>query len=71
MRRDVMAALRAAQVPLTSLDIVRQVVAGRKLPASMTKAIRKRVGAALWKLRAKGWAREVPQPGDYKGWTLS
>lgn len=31
MRRDVMAALRAAQGPITSLDIARHVIAARKL----------------------------------------
>lgn len=33
--------------------------------------IRKRVGAALWKLRVKGWVQEVPQEGEYKGWRLA
>lgn len=73
MRRDVLAALRAAQGPLTSLDIARQVMARRKL-ATDPKAVivvRKRVGAALWKLRAKGLVAEVPQEGDYKGWRLA
>jgi len=68
MRRHVMAALRTAQGPLTSLDIARQVVEARKLDPSMMTAIRKRVGAALWKLKAKGWVAEVAQVGDYKGW---
>ena len=70
MRRDVMAALRAAQEPLTSLQIAEQIVAARKLDASMTVAIRKRIGACLWKLKAKGCVEEVPQAGDYKGWIL-
>ena len=72
MRRDVLAALRAAQGPLTSLDIARQVMARRKLPADLKAVVvfRKRVGAALWKLRAKGLVAEVPQAGDYKGWRL-
>jgi hypothetical protein len=70
MRRHVMAALRAATGPLTSLEIARQVIAIRKLPddpATVT-LIRKRVGAVLWRIKMKGWAREVPQEGDYKGW---
>jgi hypothetical protein len=70
MRRHVMSALRAAQGPLTSLEIAQQVITVRKLdsdPATVIM-IRKRVGAALWKLKAKGWAVEVPQAGDYKGW---
>jgi hypothetical protein len=33
----------------------------------MMTAIRKRVGAALWKPKAKGWVSEVAQLGDYKG----
>jgi hypothetical protein len=73
MRRDVMAALRAATGPLTSLDIARQVIVIRKLaddPKTVTM-MRKRVGAALWKLKVKGWAAEVPQVGDYKGWRLT
>ena len=72
MRRDVLAALRAAQGPLSSLDIARQVIAARKLPddpATVTM-MRKRAGAALWKLKAKGIVEEVAQVGDYKGWRL-
>jgi hypothetical protein len=71
MRRDVLAALRAATGPLTSLDIAEQVVKGRKLDPSVTPMFRKRVSAALWKLRVKGMVQEVPQAGDYKGWRLS
>jgi hypothetical protein len=71
MRRDVLAALRAATGPLTSLDIAEQVVRARKLDASAVRMIRKRVGAALWKLRAKGIVAEVPQEGDYKGWRIA
>lgn len=70
MRRHVMAALRDATGPLTSLEIARQVIALRKLPSdpATVTMIRKRVGAALWKLKLKGWAVEVPQEGEYKGW---
>lgn len=73
MRRDVLAALRAAQGPLTSLDIARQVITRRKLPddAKIVSMMRKRVGAALWKLRARGIVVEVAQVGDYKGWRLN
>ena len=70
MRRHVLAALRDASGPLTSLEIAQQVVAVRGLasdPATVAM-IRKRVGAVLWKLKAKGWAVEVPQAGEYKGW---
>lgn len=72
MRRDVMAALRVATEPLTSLDIARQVIAARKLPydAKTVTMMRKRAGAALWKLRAKGWVQEAPKDGEYKGWRL-
>lgn len=68
MRRHVLNALRGATGPLTSLDIARQVVEARKLDPAMMTPIRKRVGAALWKLKAKGWVSEVAQVGDYKGW---
>jgi hypothetical protein len=47
------------------------VIAVRKLPEDTTTMFRKRVGAALWKLKAKGIAEEVAQVGDYKGWRLS
>lgn len=70
MRRDVLAALRAASAPLTSLDIAEQIVKARKLDVSATTMMRKRVGAALWKLRAKGIIEEAPQIGDYKGWSV-
>jgi len=73
MRRDVLAALRAAQGPLTSLDIARQVIARRELgndPKTVTM-FRKRVGAALWKLRARGLVIDHPLAGEYKGWTLA
>jgi hypothetical protein len=66
MRRHVKAALRSATGPLASLEIARQVIAIRKLaddPATVS-LIRKRVGAALWWIKVKGWAREIPQEGD-------
>jgi hypothetical protein len=73
MRRDVLAALRAAQGPITSLDIARQVITVRGLPdePQMVTMIRKRVGAALWKLKMRGIAEEVAQVGEYKGWRLA
>lgn len=72
MRRDVLAALRAAQGPITSLEIARQVITVRKLPDEprMVTMIRKRVGAALWKLKARGLVSEVAHLGEYKGWQL-
>lgn len=70
MRRDVLAALRAAQGPLTSLDIAERVVIMRNLDTNAVRLIRKRVGACLWKLRAKQLVVEVPRAGDYKGWEI-
>lgn len=32
--------------------------------------VRKRAGACLWKLKAKGMVAELAQVGDYKGWRL-
>ena len=73
MRRDVLAALRAAPGPLTSLDMARQIIAARDLPSAPkdVTVMRKRVGACLWKLRLKGMVTEVPQAGEYKGWRLA
>lgn len=68
MRKHVLSALRTAQGPLTSLDIARQVIEVRKLNPHATAMIRRRVTAALWKLKTKGWIVEVPLDGDYKGW---
>jgi len=70
MQRHVIAALRMATGPLTSLEIARQVIALRKLPddPKTVVVIRKRVGAALWRLKQRGWAKEVPKEGEYKGW---
>jgi hypothetical protein len=72
MRRDVMAALRAAPGPLTSLDIARQVITVRKLPddPKTVTMVRKRVGAALFKMKVRGWVREIAAVGEYKGWLL-
>jgi len=33
--------------------------------------IRKRSGAALWKLKVKGMIAEVAQQGEHKGWRLA
>lgn len=73
MRRDVMAALKTCEQPATSLEIARKIIAARALPddAKTVSMMRKRVGAALWKLRAKGMVQEVAQVGEYKGWTLA
>jgi hypothetical protein len=54
------------------LWLARKILAGRGLPddAKTVTMMRKRVGAALYKLRAKGWVAEVPQAGEYKRWEL-
>lgn len=56
--------------PATSLWLARKIIAARGLPddAKTVTMMRKRVGAALYKLRARGWVAEVPQAGEYKGW---
>lgn len=73
MRRDVLAVLRSSAEPATSLQMARQILAARALPDGAKDVIvmRKRVGACLWKLRAKGIVEEVPQAGEYKGWRLT
>ena len=49
IRRDVLTALRAAQGPMTSLEVARLVIAGRKLPEAADTVImfRKRLRASL------------------------
>jgi len=71
MQRFVLGALRAATGPLTSLEIAVEVVKGRGLDPNDPRAvslIRKRVGACLFHLKAKGVARDVATAGPYKGW---
>ena len=73
MQRFVLGALRAASGPLTSLEIAIEVVKGRGLDPNDPRAvslIRKRVGACLFHLKAKGTARDGPTTGPYKGWEL-
>ncbi|MBI1179337.1 MAG: hypothetical protein GC201_02185 [Alphaproteobacteria bacterium] len=73
MQRHVLHCLRNASEPVTSLDIARSVASSRGMDQNDQRAIvllRKRVGACLYKLVAKGFVREVPQPGEYKGWEL-
>ena len=48
MRRGVMAALRAASEPLTSLDIARQVIAVRKLSEDAPRGGDRGPGEALF-----------------------
>lgn len=74
MARHVMEALRTAKGrPVTSLEIARKVMDGRGLKddGRTVIVIRKRVGACLAKLRAKGIARDVLMAGEYKGWELA
>jgi hypothetical protein len=74
MQRFVLGALRAATGPLTSLEIAIDVVKGRGLDPNDPRAvslIRKRVGACLFHLKAKGLARDVPTAGAYKGWVTA
>src|SRR5690606_5714680 len=73
MRRAVRAYLRSCAQPATSLQIARKIVADRALPddAKTVTMMRKRVGAALWKMRVRGWVEEIAQVGDYKGWRLT
>jgi len=69
MQRFVLGALRAA----TSLEIAIEAVKGRGLDPDDPRAvslIRKRVGACLFHLKAKGGARDVPTTGPYKGWEV-
>ena len=66
MQRFVLGALRAASAPITSLEIAIEVVKGRGLDPNDPRAvslIRKRVGACLFSLKAKGIARDGRLPG--------
>lgn len=74
MQRFVLGALRAAEGPLTSLEIAVAVVKGRGLDPTDRRAvtlIRKRVGACLFKLKEKGLVREVASEGTYKRWEMA
>jgi hypothetical protein len=49
-------------------------VKGRGLDPNDPRAvslIRKRVGACMFHLKAKGIARDVPTAGPYKGWEVA
>ena len=73
MQRFVLGALRAATAPLTSLEIAIEVVKARGLDPNDPRAvslIRKRVGAGLFHLMAKGLARDAATTEPYKGWEL-
>lgn len=73
MTRFVLASLRQATAPVTSLEITQAMIAARGLQADDGTVVlmRKRVGACLTALKAKGMVQEVPQAGEYKGWQLA
>ena len=64
--------LKAATVPLTSLDIVQAQIKARGLKADEQTVVmmRKRVGATLSAQQRLGKVRSIPQHGRYKGWEL-
>jgi hypothetical protein len=73
MQRFVLAYLRQAKEPVTTLEIAYKVMEGRGLNTNDTRAvivIRKRVGACLFKLKRRGIVREVPYTGEYKRWEI-
>lgn len=71
--RLVVKLLKAADHPLTSLDIVQAQIKVRGLKADDATVVlmRKRVGACLTKLKADGYVRVVPLPGLYQGWEIA
>ena len=71
MMRHVMGALRLAEQPLSRQDIAAVVMKGRGLnpdDLQVSTIIRERVGACLWKLKARGLARDVKIAGQLKAW---
>lgn len=72
MVRFVLGSLRDAPGPLTSRDIALAWVADRDLKTDdgTLVVIRKRVGACLIALRAKGWATDSGAVGSLKGWLI-
>ncbi len=74
MRRFVLAALREAPAPVTSLEITQKVFAWKGLPSDnrqVVMLVRKRVSASLWKLMQKGVVRKIPQAAEYDAWELN
>ncbi|MEX2455413.1 MAG: hypothetical protein WD470_11955 [Rhodospirillaceae bacterium] len=74
MQRFVLAHLRNATEPSTTLEIAYKVMEGRGLDKNDERAvivIRKRVGACLYKLRRTGVVREVESTGEYKRWEMA
>jgi hypothetical protein len=72
LQRFVLAYLRDATEPATSRQMTEAWIAQRGLDADPETFVllRKRLGACLTALKARGMVREVPLPGDYKGWEL-
>lgn len=64
--------LKAADKPLTSLDIVKAQIKARGLKpdAETLVLLRKRVGATLTAQQSLGFVRSIPMEGRYKGWEL-
>ena len=64
--------LKAADRPLTSLEIVHAQIKARGLKADEETVVlmRKRVGATLTAQQSLGYVRSIPMEGRYKGWEL-
>ncbi|KQZ29378.1 hypothetical protein [Caulobacter sp. Root1472] len=64
--------LKAADRPLTSLEIVQAQIKARGLKADEETIVlmRKRVGATLTAQQSLGFVRSIPMEGRYKGWEL-
>lgn len=64
--------LKAADRPLTSLEIVQAQIKARGLKADDETIVllRKRVGATLTAQQSLGFVRSIPMEGRYKGWEL-
>jgi hypothetical protein len=64
--------LKAADRPLTSLEIVHAQIKARSLKADEETVVlmRKRVGATLTAQQSLGYVRSIPMEGRYKGWEL-
>lgn len=64
--------LKAADRPLTSLEIVQAQIKARGLKADDETIVlmRKRVGATLTAQQSLGHVRSIPMVGRYKGWEL-
>ncbi|MBY0420784.1 MAG: hypothetical protein K2Q06_00670 [Parvularculaceae bacterium] len=72
-KRHVMEALKVARSPVTSLEVATAYISARGLAAAdeTQVLIRKRVGACLTDLKARGIVKEIPQARINKGWLLA